>query len=156
MQPAGPTIEPTEPPALADTLDPSEPAGPIEGRSPADERPWRRRLLMALLALAVLAVSVGVIALLLAALRSDDPPPRPAFAERVEILDAGGGFEAVTTNLGRRARAPTCTVDAFDIYGNRVGSKVYELDAIPAGETVEWDGTVPVTATVERMSIGCD
>lgn len=141
MQPAGPTTEPTAP--------------PTEERPAEDRRPWGRRLLMLLLALAVLAVAAGAIALLLGVLRSDDPVPRAGFAERVEILDAGGGFEAAATNLGRRGRAATCTVDAFDVYGNRVGSKVYELEKIPAGETVEWDGVVPVTVTVERMSIAC-
>ncbi len=154
MQPAGPTTEPPERPERAEVGTPDA-VEPAEGSLDAGRRSWGRRLLILLLALAVLGVSIGVMAVLLATLRSDDPVPRPTFAERVTILDAEGGFEAATTNLGRRGRAPTCTVEALDVYGNRVGSKTYELEKIPAGETVEWEGVVPVTATVERMSISC-
>lgn len=140
MQTAGPTTEPTGPDEQPD----------------AHPRSWGRRLLMLLVGLLAVGATAFLVALMIRLASSSDDAPRPTFAADVTILGTRGRFEARTTNLGRRAKAPTCTVTAFDIYGHRVGSEAYELEKTLAGETVEWGGRVAATATVERMSIGCD
>lgn len=132
-----------------------EPAAPAEGRTPSRQPRWGRRLLVLLLAVAIVAAFAGAAAVVASILDADDPVPRPAFAERVEIVDGEGAFAAATTNLGRRGKVPTCTVRAFDVYGNVIGSRTYELEKIRAGETVEWDGSLRVAGTVERMAIAC-
>lgn len=113
---------------------------------------WRRRFVI--FAVVALVSLIGG-ALILDRLQSDQHTPRPTFAEKVTPRGTEGRFEAATTNLGDRGRAPACTVSAFDIYGNTVGSHVYELDKLSAGEHLDWDGRLEVTATVERMAIVC-
>ena len=113
---------------------------------------WSRRIVI--FAVVALVSLIGGV-LILDRLQSDQRTPRPTFAEKVTPLGTEGRFDAATTNLGDRGRAPTCTVSAFDIYGNTVGSHVYELDKLSAGEHLDWDGRLEVTAAVERMSIVC-
>ena len=89
-------------------------------------------------------------------LNSTEPPtPPPTFAEKVTPRGIQGRFDAVTTNLGWSSAEPRCTVVAYDVYGNAVGSDVFRIGRLVAGATRSWGGRVPVGTRVERMSIHC-
>ena len=88
-------------------------------------------------------------------LQSSIGPAHPTFVMRISTRGASGHFDAITTNRGERSSAATCTVEAFDIYGNTVGTKVFDLGRLAPGNPLEWRGHVRVSARVERMSIGC-
>jgi hypothetical protein len=46
-------------------------------------------------------------------------------------------------------------VEAFDIDGNTIGTKGFDLGRLAPGEPLGWSGHVRVDARVERMSIDC-
>ncbi len=89
-------------------------------------------------------------------LNSTEPPlPAPTFAERVTPRRTEGRFDAVTTNLGWSSARPRCSVVAYDVYGNALGSVVFRIGVLDPGASRAWDGRVRVTGRVERMSIHC-
>jgi hypothetical protein len=107
--------------------------------------------IVAIVALAVLALGT----FLLNRFGSEEPRPRPDFAERLDIQGTEGDFAAVTTNLGQVRRRATCTVNAYDIHGTTIGSRVFELEPITPGGELPWEGHVRVGGVVERMDIDC-
>lgn len=128
------------------------PAAPLGGRIRLGDYLWRRKLLIAGV---VVAATFGFGSFVFDRLQSSIGPAHPTFVMRISTRGASGNFDAVTTNRGERSAAATCTVEAFDIYGNTVGAKVFDLGRLAPGEPLEWRGRVRVSARVERMSIGC-
>jgi hypothetical protein len=76
----------------------------------------------------------------------------------IEVMgrDALGNFNALTTNDGSEQGNPTCTVRAFDAFGNRIGFDIFKLGSIAAGETLPWNGHVPVDELVARYEGECE
>jgi hypothetical protein len=121
---------------------------------PGEHRLTWKLLIAAIVALVALALfALG--AFLLTRFGSEEPRPRPVFAERLDIQGADGNFAAVTTNLGQVRRRATCTVNAYDIHGTTIGSRVFELEPIAPGAETPWEGRVRVDGVVERMDIDC-
>jgi len=116
------------------------------------DRLWSRKLLLALL---VAAVTFALGAQLFAKLQSEIGPGRTTFAVHVTPRGGGGDFDAITTARGERSSVATCTVTAFDIYGDAVGAKGFDLGWLAPGEPHEWSGHVRAEVRVERMSIDC-
>ena len=108
-----------------------------------------------LLLVVLLVSSVALGAVVLADLQSTMDPPRPTFIGRIAVRGHEGAFDAVTAVRGERAAAASCTVRAFDVYGQTVGTKVFDVGRLVPGEAFEWRGRVRVDARVERMSLDC-
>jgi hypothetical protein len=116
------------------------------------EHLWRRKLLIAAV---VVAATFALGSFVFARLQSNIGPGHPTFVMQISKSGAKGDFDAITANRGERPSVATCTVEAFDIYGNTIGTKEFDLGRLAPGEPLEWRGHVRVDARVERMSLDC-
>jgi hypothetical protein len=66
-----------------------------------------------------------------------------------------GDFVARVENNGSKAGTPTCTVEAFDGFGNQIGSEQFKLDVIPAYSSDRFSGKVGVNEVVSSYKGDC-
>lgn len=78
------------------------------------------------------------------------------FSVNVSPIGVLGDFRADTTNTGSKASKPTCKVEAFDVYGNEIGSDRFELGTLEPQEQTIWNGKVSVNEPVAEMKAACD
>jgi hypothetical protein len=116
------------------------------------EHLWKRKMLIGAV---VVAATFALGSFVFAQLQSNIGPGRPTFVMQISTRGAHGDFDAIAANRGQRPSAATCTVEAFDIYGNTIGTKGFDLGRLAPGEPLGWSGHVRVDARVERMSIDC-
>jgi hypothetical protein len=113
---------------------------------------WRRRLPLVAL---VLAATFAAGSIVFAELQSNVRPGRPTFIARISPRGVDGRFVAVAAIRGERPGTASCTVEAFDLYGQTVGTRQIDLGRVEPGEVLEWRGRLRVESRVERMRIDC-